>query len=443
MQQKVTNFNMKNIKNRIILNNLSKRQKEILMKTGIIGGGLGSGLFMLYSMKTPQIVPVISQEESPVYDSKELPKTEPVNSIEIISVKPVTEISEQNISFAEAFKVAREICGTGGWFLWRGNIYNTYYKEEWQALSQDEKNDYLASIVIKNTQNNEYQDDTNDSEFDSNNLNIASSSEVRDENELEDNIEVNVFSVDLNTGNNQENVPDESITNDNNVIIDGEIINLDDDTELVENGYFEISDDIEISLISDSDSELIDNLNFDSSVINTFPWESSDTEGEIEPTTDDTENIPFEVGEDNEEGTVITDKPNDENLLGEPVIIANENEPEIEVLQEITDEATTKVITNPDEIREYLWSEVIVNQDTEINAQIIQEDAELIPKEENIGIIVAEETDLLRKLPSFNDVTELPWGETLPHTTVDSHTASANESDILTNQQHSLTEDEE
>lgn len=443
MEQRLTKFNMKNFKNRIVLNNLSKRQKEILIKTGIIGSSLGSGLFMLYSMKTPETVPVISQEESPVYDSKDLPKTEPSNSIEIISVKPVAEISEQNISFAEAFKVAREICGTGGWFLWRGNIYNTYYKEEWQSLSQDEKNDYLASIEIRNIQNNEIQDDTDDLDFDTNNQIMASSGEIINENEPENNIQENVFSVDLNTGNNQENVASESIIENSNVIIEGEIINLDDDTDLVENGYFEISDEIEISLISDVDSALIDNLDFDSSIINTFPWENSDTEAEIETATGETENISGEVVEANEEETIITDKPIDESLLEKAVITANENESEIEVLQEISEAVTTNVITNPDEIREYLWSEVIINQDSVINAQIIQEDAGLILNEENIGVIIPEDTDLLRKLPSFNEITELPWGETLPQSTVEPHSVPAYETNNPTNQQKSLTEDEE
>jgi len=45
--------------NRIVLKDLSKIQKELFMSGGVIaaGVGIGSGLFSLYSMKEPEIIP--------------------------------------------------------------------------------------------------------------------------------------------------------------------------------------------------------------------------------------------------------------------------------------------------------------------------------------------------------------------------------------------------
>ena len=49
-------------------------------------------------------------------------------------------------SFAEAFAEARRVLGPGGVFEWHGKLYGTYYKTEWDNMSQYEKNQYWASV---------------------------------------------------------------------------------------------------------------------------------------------------------------------------------------------------------------------------------------------------------------------------------------------------------
>ena len=59
------------------------------------------------------------------------------------------EFSEEvndDMDFAEAFKIARADVGAGGFFNWNGASYNTLYKTEWDALSDDEKEEYLHTI---------------------------------------------------------------------------------------------------------------------------------------------------------------------------------------------------------------------------------------------------------------------------------------------------------
>ena len=46
------------------------------------------------------------------------------------------------MSFPEAFRAAREEVGAGGAFEWRGNVYSTYTKEEWDGMSAEEKQEY-------------------------------------------------------------------------------------------------------------------------------------------------------------------------------------------------------------------------------------------------------------------------------------------------------------
>lgn len=60
--------------------------------------------------------------------------------------KPPTEVNLDGISFSEAFRTAREAHGGGGGvFLWKGNCYNTYTRDEYETLTDvDMENLYLA-----------------------------------------------------------------------------------------------------------------------------------------------------------------------------------------------------------------------------------------------------------------------------------------------------------
>ena len=66
------------------------------------------------------------------------------------TVKPVgdVKVAEVNdeMSFSEAFASARKQVGAGGVFEWRGKQYGTYYKTEWDSMSQAEKDRYAANV---------------------------------------------------------------------------------------------------------------------------------------------------------------------------------------------------------------------------------------------------------------------------------------------------------
>lgn len=57
----------------------------------------------------------------------------------------VAEVSD-SWSFNEAFASAREQVGAGGVFEWRGGLYGTYYANEWNAMSQEERDLYEARV---------------------------------------------------------------------------------------------------------------------------------------------------------------------------------------------------------------------------------------------------------------------------------------------------------
>ena len=56
---------------------------------------------------------------------------------------------DDNASFSQAFADARAQVGPGGVFEWHGRVYSTYYKDEWDNMTAEQKHEYQASIDYK------------------------------------------------------------------------------------------------------------------------------------------------------------------------------------------------------------------------------------------------------------------------------------------------------
>ena len=67
-----------------------------------------------------------------------LPEPGTVRTNDVTGMK-VAAVSD-DMSFGEAFATARQAVGGGGVFHWRGNVYNTFTKEEWDAMTPAERN---------------------------------------------------------------------------------------------------------------------------------------------------------------------------------------------------------------------------------------------------------------------------------------------------------------
>lgn len=64
----------------------------------------------------------------------------------VVDEAPCAKSVTDDMSFSEAFSKARAEVGPGGVFEWNGNLYGTYYEEEWQAMSAEEKAEYYNSV---------------------------------------------------------------------------------------------------------------------------------------------------------------------------------------------------------------------------------------------------------------------------------------------------------
>ncbi len=65
-----------------------------------------------------------------------------------VHLKAVTVAHDVNSDrpFGEAFAAARDEIGPGGVFVWKGGLFNTFTKEEWQDLSLQQRHEFLADV---------------------------------------------------------------------------------------------------------------------------------------------------------------------------------------------------------------------------------------------------------------------------------------------------------
>ncbi len=120
-----------------------KKQKEETWKYVTLGGvpGILLGAGMLY---TGQVSAQMLETDEVVEDQADV--EEPIDASSLVPDSlNVAQVSD-SMSFGEAFAAARAQVGPGGVFYWHGGVYGTYYAEEWDAMSADEKHEYAQRV---------------------------------------------------------------------------------------------------------------------------------------------------------------------------------------------------------------------------------------------------------------------------------------------------------
>lgn len=65
--------------------------------------------------------------------------------VETTTYAPIAHVSD-NLTFAQAFAEARHQVGPGGVFEWHGNVYGTFYANEWENMSAAQRAEYHSHI---------------------------------------------------------------------------------------------------------------------------------------------------------------------------------------------------------------------------------------------------------------------------------------------------------
>lgn len=105
----------------------NKTSDGVWSKVAVAGAvGLSIGAIATYAAKK-------SDTEAPVEDE---------HPAWVDDAVPVAENVSDDMSFKQAFNVARAEVGSGGVFEWRGNIYSTFTEGEWDAMTAEDKAEY-------------------------------------------------------------------------------------------------------------------------------------------------------------------------------------------------------------------------------------------------------------------------------------------------------------
>lgn len=197
-----------------------------------------------------------------------------VESATAIHTAPVAHVSD-DMSFAQAFASARHQVGAGGVFTWHGKVYGTYYKEEWDNMTADEKAEYQASVDYGHANEDHrihhHETTSHDSLAANDTVDSQETQETQGTQTDSQEVEVHVISVEQNVDMNGHDV-DVAVIEvdghhgilvdvDHDGVVEGAIVDFNNDGEIQEN---EISPDlsgeqIQMPQMSDGDMYMVQN----------------------------------------------------------------------------------------------------------------------------------------------------------------------------------------
>ena len=127
-----------------------KTKGSALKYIGLVGSGAASGGLFLGLTKDSEITEVAEETEETEEESEDITKPEAVAS-EVPDESPVANLKiatlvTSDMNFGQAFAAARAEVGAGGYFMYHGGWYGTYYAGEWAGMTSEEKTTFSEAI---------------------------------------------------------------------------------------------------------------------------------------------------------------------------------------------------------------------------------------------------------------------------------------------------------
>ncbi|PQJ81858.1 hypothetical protein [Polaribacter glomeratus] len=176
-------------KNTIKFRGVTKKQIDLLKEKKLplaVALGLIAGIGSQYAFLSAT-GKIVENEEVEIDETEA--ETEETFDFEVPTNIEFSDAVTEDMSFGEAFKTARADTDGSGFFNWHGNTYHTLNKEEWDALSDEEKQEFYDKIKehsdFDNSDYNKIDKDETDADIDEDD-NDDDNDDVTDEISYED-----------------------------------------------------------------------------------------------------------------------------------------------------------------------------------------------------------------------------------------------------------------
>ena len=124
-------------------------KKDTSAKRTIGAVSMAGAAGAVVGLLTPvQLFPQPSEVEEDIVDTENgvIPDTSSNNGHLVGHEMEIAASVDDSMSFSQAFAAARREVGSGGLFTWHGHTYGTYYADEWNAMSDADKEQYWANV---------------------------------------------------------------------------------------------------------------------------------------------------------------------------------------------------------------------------------------------------------------------------------------------------------
>lgn len=143
---------------------LSDGQKAaIVLGTVLLGGSAFVAVDQADGKPVEPVIPTTTPSNTVSADSTSVAQPVKIGETQDVgcgTICPTDEIAiahnvNDTMTFEQAFASSRDEVGPGGVFNWHNNTYSTFYKEEWNGLSLDEKQEFLHDVGFEVTKNDD------------------------------------------------------------------------------------------------------------------------------------------------------------------------------------------------------------------------------------------------------------------------------------------------
>lgn len=132
----------------------ASKKKGSVGKSAYAAGGFAAGV-----ASTAAVDAMAGNKDESVEENEELavdPADSPSEQDAIVATDEGIRVAQvdDDMSFSEAFADARSQVGPGGVFEWHGKVYGTYYKDEWDSMSSEERAEWQSKIDYDDVRDN-------------------------------------------------------------------------------------------------------------------------------------------------------------------------------------------------------------------------------------------------------------------------------------------------